>query len=54
MTRVPLRQLNVCAINTRLLAYTPYEGLILANQNDRKLEAFGRKLEETLKIVLIF
>ena len=27
--------------------YTPYEGLNLANQNNRKLEVFGRKLEET-------
>ena len=27
--------------------YTPYEGLNLANQNNRKLEAFGRKLVET-------
>ena len=27
--------------------YTPYEGLTLANQNNRKLEVFGRKLEET-------
>ena len=26
---------------------TPYEGLNLANQNNRKLEVFGRKLEET-------
>ena len=25
----------------------PYEGLNLPNQNDRKLEVFGRKLEET-------
>ena len=31
----------------RALAYTPYEGLNLANQNNRKLEVFGRKLEET-------
>ena len=29
------------------LLYTPYEGLNLANQNNRKLEVFGRKLEET-------
>ena len=29
------------------VAYTPYEGLNLANQNNRKLEVFGRKLEET-------
>ena len=28
-------------------SYTPYEGLNLANQNNRKLEVFGRKLEET-------
>ena len=27
--------------------YTPYEGLNLASQNNWKLEAFGRKLEET-------
>ena len=27
--------------------FTPYEGLNLANQNNRKLEVFGRKLEET-------
>ena len=27
--------------------YTPNEGLNLANQNNRKLEVFGRKLEET-------
>ena len=26
-------------------SYTPYEGLNLANQNNRKLEVFGRKLE---------
>ena len=29
--------------------YTPYEGLNLANQNNRKLEVFGRKLEETFQ-----
>ena len=27
--------------------YTPHEGLNLANQKNRKLEVFGRKLEET-------
>ena len=27
--------------------YTPYEGLNLANQNNRKLEVFVRKFEET-------
>ena len=27
--------------------YTPYEGLNLANQNNRKLEVFSRNLEET-------
>ena len=32
---------------SRPLLYTPYEGLNLANQNNRKLEVFGRKLEET-------
>ena len=26
--------------------YTPYEGLFLANQENRKLEVFSRKLEE--------
>ena len=29
--------------------YTPYEGLNLANQNNRKLEVFCRKLEETFQ-----
>ena len=28
-------------------AYTPYEGLNLANHINRKLEVFGRKFEET-------
>ena len=28
------------------LDYTPYEGLNLTNQNNRKLKVFGRKLEE--------
>ena len=28
-----------------MLAYTPYEGPILTNKNDRKLGVFDRKLE---------
>ena len=28
----------------QILCYTPYEGLILANQNSRKLGVFDRKL----------
>ena len=35
--------------SVRHVRYTPYEGLNLANQNNRKLEVFGRKLEETSK-----
>ena len=30
--------------------YTPYEGLNLANQKNRKLEVFYRKLEENYYI----
>ena len=29
------------------MPYTPYEGLNLTNQNNWKLEVFGRKLEAT-------
>ena len=39
----PLRDIS----DTLLSKYTPNEGLNLANQNNRKLEVFGRKVEET-------
>ena len=34
--------------------YTPYEGLNLANRKNRKLEVFGRKLQENYSEFYIF